>query len=352
MSKILSVKSIYKEYDVNQIYHLKETLEETLKESDFVIIDKKVCALFPAEIEPALKVKNIVIEASEEIKSYKGVEPILEELIERGFKKNHRLVAIGGGITQDITSFCASVLYRGVQWIFFPSTLLAQCDSCIGSKTSINFGSYKNQLGTFNPPEEIFLYNDFASTLTDEELRSGLGEMMHFYFIGGREYFNFIIENYDKVFDDLSILPSLIKKSLTIKRTLAEIDEFDKKERRIFNYGHSFGHAIESMTSFSIQHGIAVSIGMDIANWVSMHLNFISKDEYLEMHELLIKNRTGEELAKIAPDGLINFLKKDKKNIDGGINVILTKGLGSMFVHQIDDHQLLDNLIQGYFKSL
>lgn len=352
LSKILSVKSLFREYEVNQISDLRQTLKTTLKESDFIIIDKKIIELYSAQIAPILKLKHIVIEASEDAKSYIGIQAILEELIERGFKKNHRLVAIGGGITQDITSFCASILYRGVDWIFFPTTLLAQCDSCIGSKSSINFGSYKNQLGTFNPPTQIFLYNNFAKTLSRKEIRSGLGEMMHFYFIGGREYFDFIVQHYDNVFDDLSLLHPMIKRSLTIKKSLAELDEFDKKERRIFNYGHSFGHAIESMTSFKIQHGIAVSIGMDIANWVSMQLNFISVNEYEDMHQLLIKNRTESELAQITPNGLINFLKKDKKNIDGGINVILTKGLGDMFVHQIDDHNHLDCLIQNYFKSL
>ena len=146
-----TVKSNIHDYEVQFIDNVKTTLSKTMKKGDFIIIDNKVKNLYPKWFEEALN-NYIGIDASESQKSYQEVEPVINTLIERGFRKNHRLIAIGGGITQDITAFIASILYRGVQWLFLPTTLLAQADSCIGSKTSINFGQYKNQVGGFYPP--------------------------------------------------------------------------------------------------------------------------------------------------------------------------------------------------------
>ena len=142
-----TVKSNIHNYEVHFISDVKNTLAKELKEGDFIIIDNNVKALYPEWFEEALaNFKHIVINATESQKSYQEVEPVIKTLIEKGFRKNHRLIAVGGGITQDVTAFIASILYRGVQWYFFPTTLLAQGDSCIGSKTSINFGKFKKEV--------------------------------------------------------------------------------------------------------------------------------------------------------------------------------------------------------------
>ena len=149
-----------------------------MKNGDFIIIDNKVKSLYTKYFEDILVNHNCIgIDASESQKSYQKVEPVINTLIEKGFRKNHRLIAIGGGITQDVTAFIASILYRGVQWYFFPTTLLAQGDSCIGSKTSINFGKFKNQVGGFYPPNKIYVDPKFLDSLSFKELQSGLGEM-------------------------------------------------------------------------------------------------------------------------------------------------------------------------------
>src|SRR5207244_7259170 len=113
--------------------------------------------------------------------------PVIEDLIGRRFTKKGRLVAIGGGIVQDVTAFTASILFRGVGWVFFPTSLLAQCDSCIGSKTSINVGAYKNQLGNFWPPRSVLIDLAFLDTLGEREIRSGIGEMLHYFFVTGED---------------------------------------------------------------------------------------------------------------------------------------------------------------------
>ena len=145
-------------------------------------------------------------------------------MIEKGFRKNHRLIAVGGGITQDVTAFIASILYRGVQWYFFPTTLLAQGDSCIGSKTSINFGKFKNQVGGFYH-NKIYVDPKFLESLAIKELQSGLGEMAHYFVVSGEEDFERYKRDYPKALKDKDVLRGVIARSLEIKKSYIEIDE-------------------------------------------------------------------------------------------------------------------------------
>ena len=165
------VKSIVHDYEVKFIDNSPDMLENEIRDGDVVIIDRKIIDLYP-EIAGVISKNNLLIdiEAHEKQKSYEGLISIINKLISGGFRKNHRLIGIGGGITQDITAFIASIMYRGVDWIFFPTTLLAQGDSCIGSKTSINFGEYKNQVGGFYPPNSIYIDLNFLDTLSPADL--------------------------------------------------------------------------------------------------------------------------------------------------------------------------------------
>ena len=143
MSSSISVASHRGDYTVNFVNNFANYVESNLNERDVIILDKNILTLYKDELENILvKFKYLTVESHENLKSYQGIGYIIEYLITSGFKKNNILCAIGGGITQDVTAFISSILYRGVSWIFFPTTLLAQCDSCIGSKTSINFGKF------------------------------------------------------------------------------------------------------------------------------------------------------------------------------------------------------------------
>ena len=145
-----TIKSSVHDYEVKFTENVPHVLKNVIRDGDVVIIDNKVKDLYPDLLKDSNnKINVICVDAREDHKSYERLIPIIQELINNGFRKNHRLIGIGGGIIQDITAFTASIMYRGVKWIFFPTTLLAQGDSCIGSKTSINFGEYKNQVGGF-----------------------------------------------------------------------------------------------------------------------------------------------------------------------------------------------------------
>lgn len=350
MSDNFIVRSSIHDYKVYFENEFSVSLGQKINEGDIILIDKKVHNLYKAHFTASFaKCKYIVINASEEQKSYLNLAPIIESLIENNFRKNNKLIAVGGGITQDIAAFISANMYRGVQWIFYPTTLLAQCDSCIGGKSSINFGKYKNQLGNFYPPKEIFIDLTFLDTLSELDIRSGLGEMIHFYLVSGEDDFNKIRTEYKSIFNNKDVLKGLIYRSLQIKKAIIEIDEFDKKERQLFNYGHSFGHAIESLTDYRIPHGIAVSYGMDIANYLSQNLGYISVDLRQTIRELLKMNWNGFELSNIDIQDFLNVLKKDKKNVGSEIKVILTQGFGKMFKATLPIDNKVTGCLEEYF---
>jgi 3-dehydroquinate synthase len=351
MNTEILIKSFRSEYRLVFSEDFLADLRAELKPGDFLFIDSNIARLYAGKIDPLRAAfGHHILVPTEPQKSYQGIQPLIEELIQRGFRKNHRLVAIGGGITQDVTAFIASILYRGVGWIFVPTNLLSQCDSCIGSKTSINFGPYKNQIGGFYPPKLILNDMSFLETLPADEIRSGLGEMLHYFLLTSREDFEAIRDQYDLARTDRAVLCRFIRRSLEIKKAMIERDEFDEGPRNVFNYGHSFGHALESYTAFAIPHGIAVSFGMDIANHVSVALGYLSEAEAAEMRIVLERNWRPTVVGQVDMDRYLAILGKDKKNAGTDIRVILSRGLGRTFITRIPVNDLVKKTIEECFR--
>lgn len=186
MFKSFTVSSkIRGSYSVCFIDDLKHHITSVASGNTIFLVDEKIVELFNNDFQSAIaKNRYVLISANEQNKTIDYAQEVIRKLIQLNVRKDDSLIAIGGGVTQDIVTFIASILFRGVDWKYYPTTLLAQCDSCIGSKSSINFDHYKNLLGTFNPPSEIFIYTPFLSTLTESEIRSGIGEMLHYFFFG------------------------------------------------------------------------------------------------------------------------------------------------------------------------
>tara|TARA_Y100001970_G_scaffold15871_1_gene17868 strand:+ start:52585 stop:53667 length:1083 start_codon:yes stop_codon:yes gene_type:complete len=346
------VKSIIHDYNVKFINNSPKIISQDIRNSDVFIIDRNIVEFYP-QILKSIDSDNIVItiDANEDNKSYQKLTPVINKLIKIGFRKNHRLIGIGGGITQDITSFISSIMYRGVSWIFFPTTLLAQGDSCIGSKTSINFGKYKNQLGGFYPPNNIYIDINFLNTLTRAEIQSGFGEMCHYFLVSSKKDFDDYKLNYNKALSDQSLLPKIISRSLLIKKKYIEIDEFDQNERQIFNYGHSFGHAIESLTNYKIPHGIAVSFGMDMANFISVKMGFLKESIRKDIREFLKQIWCGYNIENLDIDKFCNALSKDKKNIGDELRLILFKDYGKAFKTPVKNNSQFHDWLVEYFNK-
>lgn len=330
-----------------------EGLESGLAGEEHLLTDARVAALYARELAAALGSQSVLrIEATETNKSLEQFPIYASHLIDRGIKRDHILIAVGGGIIQDITAFLAATLLRGVSWRFYPTTLLAQADSCIGSKSSVNVGRYKNQLGTFTPPTEAMISTDVLGTLSDAEIRSGVGEMLKVHIIAGWEDTRAIMADYDRMITNRGVLARYLRRSLEIKQAKIEADEFDRGERLVMNYGHSFGHAIESATDYRIPHGIAVTIGMDMANYVSWRLGFIDQAVYDELHALLAENYAGFQQERIPEQALFTALTKDKKNVGSDLSLILMRGPGRVFRGRYAFDDQLRSLCRDYLAML
>ncbi len=314
--------------------YLVEFDETSLTKSDpflegnvHIIMDSKLLDLYPKTLAKFINHPNtILIQANEHNKAILQVLPVIETLLENGARRGHTLLAIGGGVIQDIVCFISSVLFRGLDWKFFPTTLLSQADSCIGSKSSINLGKTKNILGTFKPPKSVLICPVFLETLDRCEILSGIGEILKVHAIDSIERFNNVSNDYDILLSDPMVLLKYIKDSLLIKKKYIELDEYDTGVRNIFNYGHSFGHAIESATQFAIPHGIAVTIGMDMANRISSWRGSLPEMHYKRMHGVLRKNYLDYIDVDVPIELMLTALKKDKKNTAESLMLILPIG--------------------------
>jgi len=327
VSNNITIQSYKGKYSVSFDNQLFLKFNQLLENQSHFLVDSKVASLYENQLQSILNCPlTIIIDSTEENKSIEHIIPIIEKLVTNKIRRNQSLIAIGGGIIQDITCFITSILLRGLPWKFIPTTLLAQADSCIGSKSSINLGRIKNILGTFNPPNEILICTDFLNTLEDKDIRSGLGEILKVHAINSASSYDRLSNDYDKLWKDRNLLLTYIREALLIKQRYIEVDEFDQGIRNIFNYGHSFGHAIESAANFEIPHGIAVAMGMDMANYISVMLGVLPEYHYHRMKPSLYKNYHHYKATPIPVDSMLSALMKDKKNTLSKLVLILPVG--------------------------
>jgi len=319
------IKSSIRNYEL-KFAETSEFLKELIDNPEHIfIIDSTVWELYKdCLLEKTPLERTIIQPICEEIKNLEAVGKLYDHLIDLQAKRNITLIVIGGGILQDICGYTASTLYRGINWIFVPTTLLAQADSCIGSKTSLNYRKYKNLIGTFYPPSKIYVYSKFLFTLSDLDYYSGLGEVVKLYIMAGREKSEELRRILPLLKEkDPNLLSKVIEESLFIKKCYIEEDEFDKGKRNLLNFGHCFGHAIETLSDYSIPHGQAVIIGMILANLVARDRGLLSCQLHEYIYNELLRPSLYSYEKKFAfdPNNLIQAMKKDKKRT--GINLAL-----------------------------
>ena len=353
MTALLNIQSSIQNYSVYVVENALEHIEKELCNGAFIIIDENIYNLYYSEsILKKFPNNFLLIEPSEKNKSLDKCKEIIEIMVNQNIRRNQKIVAIGGGITQDVTAFISSVYLRGVEWSFFPTTLLAQADSCIGGKTSINLNDIKNILGGFKPPRKIFLDFKFLDTLSEEDIKSGIGEILHFYFYSNSKYAELMMKEYDHLIQYPQDLVKYIVESLKIKKSVIEIDEFDKDERNLFNYGHTFGHAIETATNYGIKHGQAVTVGMDIANYISNHNGLMDSTDYKKSKELLEINFPKYNWLNFDNDLFLKSLAKDKKNEGKELGCILSERPGKLVKTFLQIDEDFKVLMRSYFKNI
>ena len=346
--KKLKIKSSFGNYEVINI-NISRNFFLKNSENVFYLVDRNI--YLKNKIINKIKKNIILIKSNEKTKNYIEISRIIKKIMQKNIKRDSVIFAIGGGVVQDISGFIASILFRGIKWYFIPTTILAQCDSCIGGKTSINFEKYKNQLGNFYPPQKIFLDTNLLKTLKINDIKSGLGEMAHYYLVSdSRDWVlfkknlpNLIRKDFDK-----NIMKSLIFKSLKIKKKFIELDEFDRGPRLILNYGHTFGHAVEIITNYSVPHGMAVAHGINMSNFFSLKCKLINKNMFNEIQHQMNKIVNLTDLKKVNIKNFLKIIKKDKKNKKNQIRLILTKGFGKMFIKNFNSDLKFMSLFKKY----
>ncbi|MDE8345169.1 MAG: 3-dehydroquinate synthase [Acidocella sp.] len=209
-----------------------------------------------------MKIPTIALPATEAAKSLDAMGEVIVQMRRRGATRDTKLWAIGGGVIQDITCFVATVYMRGLPWSYVPTTLLGMVDSCIGGKSSINVGPYKNILGSFHPPEAIWIDPDLVASLSAAQIVAGLVEAAKICYCRGADVFaDYLSHNPDVGLSPTQFEP-IMALSLGAKKWFIEVDEFDRAERQSLNLGHTFGHALESASGYRLSHGVAVGVGI------------------------------------------------------------------------------------------
>lgn len=281
----------------------------------------------------------IWIQANEEAKSLPATFDVFTALKKYGLGRGSSITVIGGGVLQDIGTFVASLYMRGIHWTYIPTTFLGMTDSCLGGKSSINVGPYKNLIGNFYPPQRIDILPVFARTLPVIEMAGGAAEAAKISFCRGTDAFTL----YEQLASPLlsndweeEQLAHLLHTTLSIKKWFIEIDEFDKAERRLLNYGHTWGHALESATSFAIPHGLAVAIGMMASICFTGHQPTTAKlwDYCTQLLEPVLDSK---QLESFEDEKFITAFRADKKHSSNHYHLIVpAKDPGSdLGVHEI-----------------
>jgi 3-dehydroquinate synthase len=298
------------------------------------VVDENVWRYYADSIlSPLPRSETITFAALEEQKTLEGVQEIYQHLLGRSAKRNLTMISIGGGILQDVTGFAASTMYRGINWIFIPTTLLAQADSCIGSKTSLNYGRYKNLIGTFYPPSTVWIDTAFLATLQKHDFYSGLGEIVKLHIMKGEEKTQQLLGVYESICAlDMPPLQQAIQTSLEIKLDFISEDEFDLGRRNMLNYGHCIGHALESVSNFRIPHGQAVVAGMILANHVAQRRGILSEEKrrFIETRLLVPSLNVRAQPTDLEPTAIIEAMSKDKKRTGSGLALVMLTEAGEM----------------------
>jgi 3-dehydroquinate synthase len=280
----------------------------------------------------------IEIGMGEPNKTLATIEFIMNKLVEFEADRSTFIVGIGGGIISDITGFAASIYMRGLRFGFVTTTLLSQVDASVGGKNGVNLSGFKNMVGVFNQPEFVICDLNMLKTLDRHEFIGGFGEIIKHGAIKDLNLFEFLENNYTKALNyDQNALLRVVRDSVIIKSKVVEADEHENGERRKLNFGHTFAHGLEKITTIS--HGQAVAVGMVMAAEASVKKGLLKIEDALRLKKL-IENMQLPVSIQIDKTALFNAMKKDKKREGTGVHLILLKNIGNAEVVNISYNEL------------
>ena len=308
----------------------KAILNKHLKNKNKILIitDDGIPKNHIKKLKNAINNKNVYIfslKSGEKSKSFSSYQKILNKLFELKFDRSDIVIAFGGGVVGDITGFSAATYMRGIKYIQIPTTLLAQVDSSVGGKTAINVTQGKNLVGAFYNPSLVIVSTYFLNTLSDEEFKSGLGEVVKYALIGNKKLRSIIEENSQQIISRKeSVLKTIIEESIKTKSKIVTKDEKENGIRAILNFGHTFGHAIEAYKNYKgITHGAAITLGMVIASRISFFEGYIKNYQLDNVVNLISSIGLRTDYSKYNYIDLKKYIKSDKKIKNGKLNLVL-----------------------------
>ena len=323
---------------------LKQIFDKTSKV--FILTDENVAQFWLPEIEYWLNCKNaveIVIKAGEQHKNLQTVQRIWRILMRQHADRNALLINLGGGVVTDMGGFAASTYKRGIKFVNVPTTLLAMVDAAIGGKTGIDFGGGKNQIGTFAEAEEVIIDPVFLETLPQREICSGLAEMLKYGFVADPNLLNVNLENYQQY----------ITRCGENKREIVMQDPTEKGLRKVLNFGHTLGHAIEShclTTDYPLLHGESVALGMLGALWLSVKQLGLDEKvlQNFEKQLPMLLSETETSFSESDIESILGYLVHDKKNKDEKPQFVLLEAVGK----PVWDVEIEPNLVKSSLQYL
>lgn len=317
-----------------------------------VVTDSCVNHLYGQDIVKLLEQKCpksvfFIFNEGEANKTLNTVRDAYRFLIEEKFDRNDLLIALGGGVTGDITGFIAATYLRGIDFIQVPTTLLSQCDSSIGGKTGVDFEGYKNMVGAFYMPKLVYMNISTLKTLDDRQFFSGFAEVMKHGLIKDSIFYEWLLEHMYEICDrDIDTLLEMVMKSCTIKKLVVEKDPTEKGERALLNFGHTIGHAIEKAKDFTMTHGECVALGCVAAAYISWKHQWLSMEEYYEIRDMFVPFNLPISVENIHPQEILALTKSDKKMEGNTIKFILLKKVGKAVVDKTVTEEEILNAIK------
>ena len=321
-----------------------------------IVSDDTVASLYGEQVKNALTCLNIEIDiftfpAGEENKNLETVKSLYSYLIEHKYGRKDILIALGGGVTGDLTGYAAATYLRGIDFIQIPTTLLAQVDSSVGGKTGVDFNQYKNMVGAFHQPRLVYMNLNTLKTLPDDQCASGMGEVLKSGLIRDGKFYEWTINHMSEIQKRIyPVLVKMIKKCCEIKSAVVESDPTEQGERAVLNLGHTIGHAVEKQMNFKLLHGHCVALGTIAAAYISFKREYLSTEEFYEIRDMNVGFDLPIFFEGLSSKDVLAATKSDKKMINGQIKFILLKKIGQAYIDTtVTDEEMLDaiNFING-----
>ena len=299
-----------------------------------IVTDSNVGPLYADAVREAVApvcagVDIFTFPAGEENKNLDTVKLLYSFLIERHYSRKDWLVALGGGVTGDLTGFAAATYLRGIDFIQIPTTLLSQVDSSIGGKTGVDFDQYKNMVGAFHMPRLVYMNLATLATLEPRQYYSGFAEAMKSGLIRDARYYEWLVSNMYEICDrDPDTVEEMVRRSCDIKRKIVENDPTEKGERALLNLGHTIGHAVEKAKNFTLTHGECVALGCVAAAFISWKKELLPMEEYYEIRDMFVPFNLPISADDLDREEILELTKSDKKMEAGHIKFVLLQKIG------------------------